>query len=213
MKKCLKTDLNANLKLTNSVLNYDPRVRYKQQNLLLTFLMPPKIKTNCAQKFYELLEEELNELFYEGIAEGALKGALLMSRADQKGKEFDLGLRSCTSYDAPCSVCEIMALPGVKPFTKTNVGEYRRYLPPNHPYRRDPTFGPNELQPAPTHRTIARSTLGVEIVQDAELDLSYYQGYVDHPLFHGVKYYRPFLQSASDLSHNLANFFTVSNLL
>ena len=131
MKKCLKTDLNANLKLTNSVLNYDPRVRYKQQNLLLTFLMPPKIKTNCAQKFYELLEEELNELFYEGIAEGALKGALLMSRADQKGKEFDLGLRSCTSYDAPCSVCEIMALPGVKPFTKTNVGEYRRYLPPN----------------------------------------------------------------------------------
>ena len=43
-------------------------------------------------KFYELLEEELHQLFYAGIAGVKLKGDLLMSRGDQKGKEFDLGL-------------------------------------------------------------------------------------------------------------------------
>jgi len=48
-------------------MNYDPRVRYQKSNLLLTFLMPPKIKTNSAQKFYRLLEEELNNLFYNGM--------------------------------------------------------------------------------------------------------------------------------------------------
>lgn len=190
-------------------MNYDPRVRYQKRNLLLTFLMPPKIKTNSAQKFYRLLEEELNDLFYKGIAGGKLKGALLMTRADQKGKEFDLGLRSCASYDAPCSVCEIMALPGVKPFTKVHVGEYRRFLPPNHPYRRDATFGPNEMQNGPTYRTKTRSHLGVEIAHDEESELPYYQGYVDYPLFDGLGYYKPYRQSAADLSHNLANFFTV----
>ena len=178
---------------------------------MLSFLMPPKIATNCAKKFYELLEEELNDLFFTGIAGGKFKGALLMSRADQKGKEFDLGLRSCTSYDGACSVCEIMALPGVGPFTKTNVGEYRKYLPTDHPYRRDPTFGPEQLQDAPLYRTTARSNVGVEIVQDDEIELTHYQGYVHHPLFHGVRYYHPFQQSAADLSHNLSNFFT--NLL
>ena len=191
-----------------SILNYDPRVRYQaQRNLLLTFLMPPKIKTSSAQKFYELLEDELSKLFYTGIAGGKLKGALLMTRADQKGKEFDLGLRSCTSYDAPCSVCEIMANPGVGPFTKTSVEDYRRFLPANHPYRRDPTFGANELRALPAYRTKQRSNLGVEIAQDVDTALPYYQGYVHFPLFHSLRYYRPFRQSAADLSHNLANFF------
>ena len=156
-------------------MNYDPRVRYRKGNLVLTFLMPPKIGTKSAQKFYGLLEEELIELFDRGIAGGKLKGALLMTRADQKGKEFDLGLRSCTSYDGPCSVCEIMALPGAGPFRTTNVGEYRRYLPPDHPYRRDPTFGPNELRPPPAYRTKERSQLGVAIVEDPDIDLPYYQ--------------------------------------
>ena len=188
-------------------MNYDPRVRYQKRNLLLTFLMPPKIKTNSAQKFYRLLEEELNDLFYKGIAGGKLKGALLMTRADQKGKEFDLGLRSCASYDAPCSVCEIMALPGVQPFTKVHVGEYRRFLPPNHPYRRDATFGPNEMLNGPTYRTKTRSHLGVEIAQDEESELSHYHGYVDYPLFDGLRYYEPYRQSAADLSHNLTIFF------
>ena len=162
--------------ITHSVLNYDPRLRYhKNRNLLLTFLMPPKISTRAAQKFYRLLEEELNVLFYQGIAGGKLKGALVMTRADQKGKEFDLGLRSCTSYDGPCSVCEIMAYPGAGPFTKTNVGEYRRFLPPDHPYRRDPSFGPIELQAAPAYRNKARSDVGVAIAKDAQIELPYYQ--------------------------------------
>ena len=169
------------------------------------------MKTTSAHKFYELLEEELHQLFYVGIAGGKLKGVLLMSRGDQKGKEFDLGLRSCTSYDAPCFICEMMALPTARPFTKTHVGEYRRYLPPDHPYRRDPTFGPNELQDAPPLRTKARSEVGVEIVQDETIDLQHFQGYVQHPLFSRLEYYKPFLQSASDLSHNLSNFLTVSH--
>ena len=54
-------------------------------------------------------------------------GALLMVRSDQKGKEFDLGLRSCTSYDAPCSVCEVMARSGSGPFKTTSIGCFRRY--------------------------------------------------------------------------------------
>ena len=138
-----------------------------------------------------------------------MKGDLLMTRANQKGKEFDLGLRSCTSYDGCCSVCEIMAHPGAGPFTKTSVREYRRYLPLNHPYRRDPTFGPNELRGAPAYRDKERSKLGVEIAQDPDCGLPYYQGYVHNPLFSGLRYYQPFRQSAADLSHNLSNFLTV----
>ena len=106
--------------------------------MLLTMLLSPHMSTKAAYKFYAILEQELDELYYEGIAGGKLKGALVMVRADQKGKEFDLGLRSCTSYDAPCSVCEIMAEAGIDPFTTTRVGNYRMFLPPQHPYRTDP---------------------------------------------------------------------------
>ena len=160
---------------STSILNYDPRVRHKKENFLLTFLMPPKLSTTSARKFIELLEDELNRLYYTGIADGALKGALVMLRNDQKGKEFDLGLRSCTSYDAPCSVCEIMADPGFGPFTKVSVGGYRKFLPANHPYRRDPRFGHPELGPAPCRRNKARSREGVQIALDPESPLPYYQ--------------------------------------
>ena len=137
--------------------------------------MPPKLSTTSARKFYELLEEELHKLYYIGIADGALKGALVMLRNDQKGKEFDLGLRSCTSYDAPCSVCEIMADPGFGTFTKVSVGQYRKFLPQNHPYRRDPRFGCPELDQSPDLRTKTRSAEGVQIAMDPSAPLPYYQ--------------------------------------
>jgi len=172
--------------------------------MLLIFLLPPHLSTRSAQKFYALLEQELNELYYQGIEGGNLKGALVMVRADQKGKEFDLGLRSCTSYEAPCSVCEKLAEPGIGEFTKTSVGNYRVFLPPQHPYRTDPSFGAPELAVAPSERHKNRSALGVQIVNDTGLES--YHGYRDTPLFSGVRYFRPFLQSASDLSHNLSNF-------
>ena len=39
------------------------------------------------------------------------------------------------------------------------------------------------------------------------------QGYVDLPLFRGLRYLRPFAQSAVDLSHNISNFVKVSCVL
>ena len=177
------------------------------ENMLLTFLLPPKIKTKSAHKFYALLEDELSELYHTGIAGGDLKGALIMVRGDQKGKEFYLGLRSCTSYDAPCNVCELLAQPGYGHFTKTSVGEYRRFLPVDHPYRQDPSFGDPEPRPAPPARAKKRSEQAVEILNDENISLTHYMGYRDLPLFHGLQYFNPFIQSACDLSHNLANFF------
>ena len=158
-----------------SVLNYDPRVRHKKDNLLLVFLMPPKIPTASARKFYDLLTDELNKLYYTGIAGGALKGALIMMRNDQKGKEFDLGLRACTSYDAPCSGCEIMGDPGSGPFTKVSVGCYRRFLPPNHPHRRDARFGDPELRAPPHPRTKARCEQANTIIKEVQGSLPYYK--------------------------------------
>ena len=191
-----------------SVFNYDPRIRYHaEQNLLLTFLLPPKIHTKSAHKFYGLLEDELNELYFTGVAGGKLKGALVMVRADQKGKEFDLGLRACTSYDGTCWCCEMMAEPGYGDFTQIRVGDYRRFLEHQHPYRTDPSFGEPEVRPAPALRNKLRSARGIEIIQDPEIDLTFYQGYRDPPLFYGVRYFEPFVQSASDLSHNISNFF------
>ena len=191
-----------------SICNYDPRIRYHAaDNLLLTFLLPPKLKTKSAHKFYELLEDELNELYYKGIDGGKLKGALVMVRADQKGKEFDLGLRSCNSYDAPCNFCEVLARPGYRPFTKIRVADHRRFLPPHHPYRQDPSFGAPEQRPAPRDRNAARSALGAEIVADPDIVLTHYYGYCYPPLFVGLRYFQPFMQSAADLSHNLSNFF------
>ena len=174
-----------------SVLNYDPRVRHKKENFLLTFLMPPKLPTASAHKFYELLHEELETLYYVGIAKGALKGALVMLRNDQKGKEFDLGLRSCTSYDAPCSVCEIMADPGCGPFTKVSVGGYRKFLPEDHPYRRDPRFGDPELGPPPRRRNKIRSQEGVQIASDVESPLPYYQVHPTYTPHHIHPVYTP----------------------
>jgi hypothetical protein len=137
--------------------------------------MPPKLPTAKARKFYELLEDELHELYYTGIAGGALKGALVMLRNDQKGKEFDLGLRACTSYDAPCAVCEIMGDPGFGPFTKVSVGGYRRFLTHNHPYRRDPRFGEPELRPPPRHRTKVRCEEAVQIILEVDNALPHYK--------------------------------------
>ena len=191
-----------------SIFNYDPRIRYHAaDNLLLTFLLPPKLKTKSAQKFYELLEDELHELYYDGIDGGKLKGALVMARADQKGKEFDLGLRSCNSYDAPCNFCEVLAEPGYGPFTKIRVAGHRRFLPAQHPYRQDPNFGVPEHRPAPRDRNATRSALGVEIVSLPDIALTHYYGYCCPPLFVGLRYFNPFMQSAADLSHNLSNFF------
>ena len=157
------------------MLNYDPRVRHKKDNFMLAFLMPPKMPTVSARKFYELLSEELHKLYYTGIAGGALKGALVMMRNDQKGKEFDLGLRSCTSYDGPCSACEIMGDPAFKPFTKVSVNGYRRFLPQNHPHRRDPRFGDPELRPPPHRRTKERCAQGIQIIAEVEDSLPYYK--------------------------------------
>ena len=59
--------------ITN-VQNYDPRLRFKQINMLLTLLMPPHISTKSAHKFYSFLEDELNELYEIGVHNGRLKG-------------------------------------------------------------------------------------------------------------------------------------------
>ena len=120
--------------------------------------MPPKLSTTSDRKFNELLEDELNKLYCAEIADGTLKGDLVMLRNDQKGKEFDLGLRYCTSYDAPCSLCKSMADSGFKPFTKVSVGGYRKFLPANHPYRRDPRFGHPVLGPSQKNKKSGRST-------------------------------------------------------
>ena len=104
-----------------------------------------------------------------------------MMKSDQKGKEFDLGLRSCTSYDAPCSVCEMMARCGHEPFKTTSVGCYRRFLPLGHPYRVDPSFGPNELRQPPPLRSMdgepggVGSRIAVEIAHDENFSLPYHQ--------------------------------------
>lgn len=180
--------VSANKRLSRSILpvnlsvqNYDPRVRKKKDNFLLTFLMPPKLSTASARKFYELLEDELHTLYYTGIAGGDLRGAVVMLRNDQKGKEFDLGLRSCTSYDAPCSVCELMANPGFGPFTKVSVGDYRRFLPEGHPYRRDQRFGIPELRPPPPNRTKERCAEGVRIISEVDDALPYYRVVYPNP--------------------------------
>lgn len=193
------------LPINLSILNYDPRVRYKKENFLLTLLMPPKMPTRSARKFYEILEDEFTTLYNPGIAGGDLKGALIMLRNDQKGKEFDLGLRACISFDGPCSVCEIMGDPGKGDYKKVSVNQYRRFLALDHPYRRDARFGPEELRPAPPYRTKARSALGVQIAKDIDSPLPFYQGYQELPLFCGLRYLHPFEQSAADVSHNIAN--------
>ena len=56
-----------------------------------------------------------------------------------------------------------------------------RFLSPDHPYRRDPSFGPNELRLPPPLRSMngdnggVGSTLAVEIAQDDNLPLSFHQ--------------------------------------
>ena len=57
-----------------SVQNYDPRLRFKCINMILTLLLPPHISTKSAHKFYSFLEDELNDLYEIGVHNGQLKG-------------------------------------------------------------------------------------------------------------------------------------------
>ena len=41
----------------------------------------------------------------------------------------------------------------------------------------------------------------------------YNQGYKELPLFNGVRHFKPFIQNAADISHNLKNFVDVSWVL
>ena len=57
----------------------------------------------------------------------------------------------------------------------------RRFLPPDHPYRRDPSFGPHEERLPPPLRSLhgdnggVGSTVAVEIAQDDDFPLSFHQ--------------------------------------
>ena len=57
-----------------TVQNYDPRLRFKSINMMLTLLLPPHIATKSAHKFYSFLEDELNDLYEIGVHNGRLKG-------------------------------------------------------------------------------------------------------------------------------------------
>ena len=68
-----------------------------------------------------------------------------------------------------------MASSGIGPFKNPHVGEYRRFLPPRHPYRTDPSFGPPELRPAPEIRTKERSENGLAIAAHPVSEFPFYQ--------------------------------------
>ena len=62
-----------------------------------------------------------------------------------------------------------------------NLYYHSRFLPVNHPYRRDPTFGPVEMRQPPPLRSLngdngaVGSRASVNIVQDPDFNLKYFQ--------------------------------------
>ena len=142
-----------------SILNLDPKNRTKYGNLILLGIIPGKHSPKNINTYLAPFVDELLDL-WSGVKvhdatcgrDFILRGKLLMTIADLKGH----GKVNCMQDSTAVFGCNKCKIETERCVAKRVFGGYRRYLPKDHPYRRDPSFGPPELREPHAVRTHAR---------------------------------------------------------
>ena len=114
------------------ILSHPPWLRYKQDNILISFLFPDGLSAKAQKKFFDkIIEDDLEPVFTQGICEGTIQVEIFGHTLDLKGREKFLNQISVQSY-VGCSHCRAVFPKGCG---GPRFGIARRYLPEDHPLR------------------------------------------------------------------------------
>ena len=139
------------------VLNLPPHMASRTDLVLLTGVTHGPRKPKSLTPILELHYEELTQL-WEGIrvedpnqpgVYETLRAVLFCTSADYPGFS-DINRQQGVGSNNGCMECHIQ---GRRHYGRMVYGGYRRYLPPDHPWRSDPSFGGTETRRAPVRKT------------------------------------------------------------
>ena len=112
------------------VANLPPWVRYKQSYLLVHALIPTHLKGKAAKKYYDWLGvHEMTPLHRAGV--DGVRVIVYGTTLDTPGRRELLNMQAVTAF-YPCPHCLHSWQPGLR---RQIYGGYRRYLPPDSPWR------------------------------------------------------------------------------
>ena len=116
-----------------------PWLRYKPEFIVCLAVIPNHLKLQAAKKYYDFAaEHEMNALQLYGVR--GVRVLMYGTSLDTPGRRELLSMQSASSYN-PCPLCMHTWQPG---HTTICYGGYRRFLPPQHPWRAQ-TFRVGEL--------------------------------------------------------------------
>ena len=140
------------------MLNLEPTLRMRVQNMLLCMLIPAHLKADQSRKYYDWAADfEIKDLHFRGV--DGVRVVVYGTSLDAPGRAELLGMQNHNAMYG-CPYCSLCFDPGLR--TKPVFGGYRRFLPMGHPWRRLKTvvhdglmyyFGSEELRPPPEQRT------------------------------------------------------------
>ena len=126
--------------------------------MLVTAIIPSKLKGQAAKKYYDFAAwYEMNDLYQNGI--DGVRVMMYGTSLDAPGRREMLEMQSCTAF-FPCPHCVHHWQPGAR---RPVYGGYRCFLPVGHPWRNQSfvfqgqryEFRDVELRPEPVKRTDA----------------------------------------------------------
>ena len=126
------------------VLNLPPWLRYKEDNILISMLIPSTLSATSQRKYFKhVCDYELNPLATTGIPSVSIPGECIKVKVfgaalDLKGREKFLDQMSVQSYMG-CSHCSVY-FPKGPGGTGPCFGVARRWLPTIHPLRQQRSY-------------------------------------------------------------------------
>ena len=111
------------------VLSLPPWLRYQAQHMLISMLIPARLKGDASKKYYDFAAKEMNELHLLGVR--GVRVLVYGDTLDAPGRRELLNMEAVTAF-YPCPHCLHTAQPGVR---KQTYGGFRRFLSKNSPWR------------------------------------------------------------------------------
>jgi hypothetical protein len=139
------------------VLNLQPLLASRTSLLLLAGIVHGPRKPKDFQAYNLMIVDEaltlqrgVRSVSPDGTSSCVFRGDLFNHSCDLPANGL-LTNQQCVGAHWGCLKCLIE---GRTVLNRQLYGQARRYLPPQHPFRTDPSFGPPELRPPPPRRTI-----------------------------------------------------------
>lgn len=169
-----------------AILSLPPAERFKPEFMLLLMFMPTNVKGFSQKKYFEFASNEINALFYKGVA--GIKVKVFSFSEDTIGRHALLGLQATTGYDSGCCVCLHKWTPG-STGSKCCFGGYRALLPMRSRGRQARVqaggntyeYQDAETRPIPKLRTTRLARECVAVVEAVGIEA--FRGHKRPPLF------------------------------